>query len=155
MVKSTIKFTFIILSCMLILACNPAKQVDLEVQVKVTLDGKPASQARVMLDGNEVGSTDTDGRFNQRLKKQPGEEVRVSVLKNAEGYRITPWENTFVTKLPKAGAVETYAFDVDRRRRRVSARVYAYAQKGAQGSSRQKRLWRLEEVGACQTGTTL
>jgi hypothetical protein len=98
---------------MLILACNPAKQVDLEVQVKVTLDGKPASQARVMLDGNEVGSTDTDGRFNQRLKKQPGEEVRVSVLKNAEGYRITPWENTFVTKLPKAGAVETYAFDVE------------------------------------------
>ena len=107
MVKSTIKVAFIILSSMVILACNAAKQVDLEVNVKVTLDGKPASQARVMLDGNEVGSTDTDGRFNQRIKKQPGEEVRVSVHKEAEGYRIKPWENTFVTKLPKAGAVET------------------------------------------------
>ena len=113
MVKSTIKVAFIILSSMLILACNAVKQVDLEVEVKVTLDGKPASQARVMLDGNEVGSTDADGRFNQRIKKQPGEEVRVSVHKNAEGYRIKPWENTFVTKLSKTGAVETYAFDVE------------------------------------------
>jgi hypothetical protein len=98
---------------MVILACNAPKQVDLEVALKVTLDGKPASQARIMLDGNEVGSTDADGRFNQRIKKQPGEEVRLSVHKDAEGYRIKPWENTFVTKLSKAGAVETYAFDVE------------------------------------------
>jgi tetratricopeptide (TPR) repeat protein len=113
MVKPTIKFAFIILSSILILACNSANQVDLDVQVKVTLDGKPASQARVMFDGQDVGSTDTDGRFYQRLKKLPGEEVRVSVHKEAEGYRIKPWEKTFVTKLPKAGAVETYAFDVE------------------------------------------
>jgi hypothetical protein len=37
MVKSTIKVAFIILSSMVILACNAAKQVDLEVKVKVTL----------------------------------------------------------------------------------------------------------------------
>lgn len=113
MVKSTVKFAFIILSSILILACNSSKQVDLDVQVKVTLDGKPASQARVMFDGQEVGSTDADGRFNQRLKKQPGEEVRVSVHKDAEGYRIKPWEKAFVTKLPKAGTAEVYAFDVE------------------------------------------
>ncbi len=113
MVKSTVKFAFIILSSILILACNQAKQVDLDVQVKVTLDGKPANQARVSFDGLEVGSTDIDGRFNQRLKKQPGEEVRVSVHKDAEGYRIKPWEKTFVTKLPKAGSAEAYAFDVE------------------------------------------
>ena len=113
MVKSTVKFAFIILSSILILACNSAKQVDLDVQVKVTLDGKPANQARVSFDGLEVGSTDIDGRFNQRLKRQPGEEVRVSVHKDAEGYRIKPWEKTFVTKLPKAGAAEVYAFEVE------------------------------------------
>ena len=113
MVKTTLKVAFIILSSMVILACNPAKQVDLEVQIKVTLDGKPASQARIMFDGNDVGTTDADGRFTQRIKKQPGEEVKVSVHKDAEGYRIKPWENTFVTKLSKSGAVETYDFAVE------------------------------------------
>ncbi len=113
MVKSTINVAIIILASMLIFACNIEKQVDLEVEVNVTLDGKPASQTRVFFDGNEVGSTDTNGRFSQRLKKQPGEEVRLSVQTDVKGYRIVPWEDSFVTKLPKNKTVETYAFKVE------------------------------------------
>jgi tetratricopeptide (TPR) repeat protein len=77
------------------------------------LDGKPVSQARVLVDGNEIGSTNTNGRFSQRLKKQPGEEVRISVQKDAKGYHIVPWVDSFVTKLTKNRAVETYAFKVE------------------------------------------
>ena len=78
MVKSAINVAIIILASILILACNAEQQVDLDVEVNVTLDGKPASQAKILFDGIEMGSTDTNGRFSQRLKKQPGEEVRVS-----------------------------------------------------------------------------
>ena len=113
MVKSAINVAIIILASILILACNAEQQVDLDVEVNVTLDGKPASQAKILFDGIEMGSTDTNGRFSQRLKKQPGEEVRVSVHKEAPGYRIEPWEDSFVTKLPKNTAVETYAFQVE------------------------------------------
>ena len=113
MVKSAINVTIIILASILIVACNVDKQVDLEVEVDVTLDGQPASQAKIFFDGNEVGSTDTNGRFSQQLKKLPGEEVRVSVQKDAHGYRIEPWEDSFVTKLPKNGTVEAYVFKAD------------------------------------------
>ena len=113
MVKSTINVAMIIIAALLILACNAEKQVDIDVELNVTLDGKPASRARVILDGNEMGFTDTNGRFVQRLKKQPGEEVRVSVQTDVQGYRIFPWEDSFVTRLPKNRAVETYAFKVE------------------------------------------
>ena len=113
MVKSTLNAAIIILSSLLILACNVQKQVDLDMEVNVSLDGKPASQARVFLDGNEIGSTDANGRFLHRIKKQPGEEVRVSVHKGAVGYRIEPWEDSFVIKLAQKGAVEKYPFKVE------------------------------------------
>jgi hypothetical protein len=113
MVKSTINVAIIILASLLIFACNFEKQVDLEVELNVTLDGKPAYRARVLFDGNEIGSTDTNGRFSQRLKKQPGEEVRISVQTDVKGYRIFPWEDSFVTKLPKNRAVETYTFKAE------------------------------------------
>lgn len=113
MVKSTLKVAIIILSSLLILACNVPKQVDLDMEVNVSLDGKPASQARVFLDGNEIGFTDANGRFIHRIKKQPGEEVRVSVHKEAVGYRIEAWEDSFVVKLAQKGAVEKYPFNVE------------------------------------------
>ena len=112
MVKSTIKITIILLASVLLLACNATQQVDLEVEMTVTLDGKPASQARILLDGNEIGFTDADGHFLKGIRKLPGEEVQLSVYKDTDGYRITPWEDSFVTKLQKNGAVETYSFKV-------------------------------------------
>jgi hypothetical protein len=112
MVKSTINITIILFASVLLLACNASQQVDLRVEMNVTLDGKPASRARILLDGNEIGFTDTNGHFLKGIRKQPGEEVHLSVYKDADGYRIKPWEDSFVTKLQKNGAVETYSFKV-------------------------------------------
>jgi tetratricopeptide (TPR) repeat protein len=94
-------------------ACEAGKKADLYVEVKVTLDGKPAPQAKVMVDGIEVGVTDSSGQFSQRMQQQPGAEVEVAVSKEAIGYRIEPWKDSFVTKLPKGGAIHTYSFKAD------------------------------------------
>ena len=113
MVKSTTKVALLIIFSMLILACNAMKQVDLDIEIKATLDGKPATEAKVLLDGNEIGTTDANGRFNHRMKRQPGQEVRISVHKKAEGFRIEPWEDSFVTKLSKDRTVVSYPFTVE------------------------------------------
>jgi tetratricopeptide (TPR) repeat protein len=97
----------------LILACEAGKKAELFVEVKVSLDGKPAAQAEVLIDGIVAGVTDSSGHFSQRMQKQPGAEVQLAVRKEAPGYRIEPWKDAFVTKLPKEGAVHTYAFNAD------------------------------------------
>lgn len=93
-------------------ACEGAKKTELELEVKVTLNGKPASQAKVFSDGQELGTTDGNGYFSKRIQKQPGAEVQVSVRKEETGYRIEPWKGSFVVKLPKEGTVDTYPFKV-------------------------------------------
>ncbi len=113
MVKFTIKVTFVIIASFLILACNATNQVDLDIEVSATLDGKPATEAAVFLDGNQIGTTDANGYFIQRIKRQPGQEVRLSVQKTAEGYRIEPWDNSFVVKLAGNNSIEKYPFAVD------------------------------------------
>ena len=113
MVKSTIKVTLAIIVSLLILACNAMNQVDLEIEVNAILDGKPATEAAVFLDGNQIGTTDANGRFSHRITRQPGEEVRLSVQKEAEGYSIEPWQDSFVTKLAKTKAVEKYPFTAE------------------------------------------
>ncbi len=97
----------------MIFACEAGKKADLYVEVKAILDGKPAPQAKVFVDGIEVGATDSNGHFSQRMQKQPGAEVEIEIRKEAPGYRIEPWKNSFVTKLPKADAVHTYDFRAD------------------------------------------
>jgi tetratricopeptide (TPR) repeat protein len=113
MLKQTTRLGLIILSSLLILACEAGKKAELFVEVKVGLDGKPAAQAEVLIDGTVMGVTDSSGHFSQRMQKQPGAEVQLTVQKEAPGYRIEPWKEEFVTKLPKEGAVHTYAFNVD------------------------------------------
>lgn len=107
------KIVFILFSSILIFACGVEKQAEVEVQLNVTLDGKPAPQAKVLLDGIEFGITDNNGYFSKSIKKQPGEEVLVAVQKEVTGYQIEPWNDSFVVKLPKAGAVDKYPFKVD------------------------------------------
>ncbi len=113
MVKVRMKTLALLVSSLLMVACGVAKQADLEVQFRVTMDGKPAPQAKVVLDGAELGITDQDGNFSQRIKRQPGVEVQVVVQKDAPGYRVEPWKQSFLVKLPKANAVEIYPFTVD------------------------------------------
>jgi len=110
MVKQIIRLIFILLSFFLIFACESGKKAEFELQVNVTLDGKFASDVRVLIDGDELGITDNSGYFSKRIKKQPGSEIYVSVHKEARGYHIEPWRDSFVLKLPKDGVVDTYKF---------------------------------------------
>lgn len=113
MVKVRMKTLALLVSSLLMVACGVGKQADLEVQFRVTMDGKPAPQAKVVLDGAELGITDQNGNFSQRIKRQPGVEVQVVVQKDAPGYRVEPWKQSFLVKLPKDNAVEIYPFTVD------------------------------------------
>ncbi len=110
MVKQIIRLIFILLSFFLIFACESGNKAEFELQVNVTLDGKFASDVRVLIDGDELGITDNSGYFSKRIKKQPGSEIHVSVHKEARGYNIEPWKDSFVLKLPKDGVVDTYKF---------------------------------------------
>jgi len=73
----------------------------MELEVKARMDGQPAAQAKVTVDGVEAGLTGADGAFTKTLTKKPGAEVEVAVAKEMPGYRIKPWRTTFVMKLPK------------------------------------------------------
>ena len=77
------------------------------------MDGQPAAQAKVTVDGKEQGLTDANGTFSKVIKKKPGAEVEVVVSKEMPGYHIKPWKGTFLMKLPKSGATDKYAFDAD------------------------------------------
>jgi len=112
MLKQTIRLFFILLSFLLLFACETGKQVEFEMQVNVTMDGKPTTGAKVLVDGTELGFTDSSGYFSKRIKKQPGSEVQVSVSKEVAGYQIEPWKDSFVLKLPKNRAIDTYPFKV-------------------------------------------
>jgi tetratricopeptide (TPR) repeat protein len=113
MVKQIIRLIFILLSFFLIFACETGKKAEFELQVKAILDGKPASDAKILLDGNELGTADGNGYFSKRIQRPPGSEIHVSVLKEVRGYNIEPWKDSFVLKLPKDGVVDTYKFRAD------------------------------------------
>ena len=112
MVKQITKIALVLFSSILIFACEAGKQAELDVEVNVTLDGKPLPQAKVILDGVELGATDGNGDFSKRIKRQPGAEISVAVQKETTGYDIEPWKDSFVVKLPKEGVVERYPFKV-------------------------------------------
>jgi tetratricopeptide (TPR) repeat protein len=112
MVKQIIKIGLVLLSSILIFACEARRQAEIDVEVNVTLDGKPVPQAKVLVDGVESGATDSNGYFLNRISRQPGAEVFLAVQKEATGYQIEPWKYSFVVKLPKQGAVERYPFKV-------------------------------------------
>jgi hypothetical protein len=98
---------FLTVLSFLLFACAGGEKMDLEV--KVALDGKPVSGAKVNVDGIETGATGADGVLVKQLIKNPGAEVEVTVVKELPGYRIKPWKNTFVMKLPKQDTVDKYA----------------------------------------------
>ena len=125
MIKQTTRLVLIVISLFLIFACDTSKKVDLELEVNVTLDGKATPQAKIIVDGNPVGETDGSGHFLQKLKALPGAEVQVAVEKEAPGYRIDRWSDSFITKLPKEGALERYTFKTDLKATRYFTLVVA------------------------------
>ena len=85
----------------------------MNLAVKARIDGKPAAQAKVTVDGLEEGLTGADGSFTKTLTKKPGAEVMVVVTKEMPGFRTSPWKTAFLMKLPKGDAAELYTFDAD------------------------------------------
>src|SRR5258708_35419775 len=109
MPTTQLRFLSILLVTALLGACGQR----LDVEVKARIDGQPAAQAKVVLDREEVGVTDAQGVFAQRLRRKAGSEVEVTVSKEAPGYRIEPWKTTFLVKLPKGDQIDTYRVDAD------------------------------------------
>lgn len=85
----------------------------IEITVQARMDGKPAAQAKVVIDKEEQGVTDGNGSFSKITTKKPGAEVELIVSKEMPGHRIKPWKETFLVKLPKSGAMEKYSFVAD------------------------------------------
>ncbi len=86
---------------------------DLEIEAKILLDGAPASGAIVLVDGKEAGTTDENGHFIKTIKRRPGSEIEVAAEMERQGYRVEPWKDMFVMKLPKEGAVDRYPFTIN------------------------------------------
>lgn len=135
MVKLKMKILALFSLSLLMIACGVEKQADLELQLRVTMDGKPAPHAKVLLDGVESGITDKDGNFSQRVKRQPGAEVHVAVRKDTPGYRVEPWKQSFLVKLPKGNSVEIYPFTADLQARRAFTIVVAEGEQPVKDAS--------------------
>lgn len=109
MIKHPVRSILVVCAALALVACG--QKLDLEVKARI--DGEAAPQAKVVVDGQEQGTTDSEGRFAKTLTKKVGTEVEVRVSKEAPGYRIQPWKTTFVVKLPQGGGVDKYSFDAD------------------------------------------
>ena len=100
MMKHAVRTVLVMFGLFSLFSCSGE---NLELKVKARLDGQPAAEAKVIVDKEEQGFTGTDGVFSKIIKRKPGVEVEVIVSKEMPGYRITPWKETFVMKLPKSG----------------------------------------------------
>ncbi len=111
MFKRTARWGVVILAAAVLFACAEAKR-EVTVQVKATLDGSPAAQARVILDGAEVGVTAEDGTLAHKVMKLSGDNIKVSVVKEAMGYEIEPWEGSVTVNKPGETPGDKYALEV-------------------------------------------
>src|SRR5512137_726797 len=82
-------------------------------EVKARMDGKPAAQARVTVDGVDEGLTGADGSFVKVLERKAGAEVAVIVTKEQPGYRTKPWKTSFVVKRRQAEGMDRYAYEAE------------------------------------------
>jgi hypothetical protein len=93
-------------------ACGEkAPRMDLEVNV--TMDGKLLPHTRVMMDGKLLGETGADGQFNASMNQQPGKQVMLEAMADVAGFEVQPWKSEFTVKLPNAGEVLKYVYDVE------------------------------------------
>ena len=68
MATTHLRFLPILLATALLGACGER----IEIEVKASIDGQPAPQAKVIVDREELGVTDSRGLFTQRLRKKAG-----------------------------------------------------------------------------------
>jgi tetratricopeptide (TPR) repeat protein len=113
MVKPTIRAGALSFVALLLAACGGGSRLELEVKARV--DGQPATEAQVVVDGRPQGATDSRGVFTKTIQRRAGTEVEVVVSKELPGHRIEPWKTTFIVRLPKTGTAGKYAFDAELR----------------------------------------
>jgi hypothetical protein len=113
MISHGIRYGIAAAAAMLLAACS-GQQVELEI--KARMDGQPAPGATVVVDGKELGLTDSAGVLVKPIPRSAGAEVEVLVSRELAGHRITPWKTTFLVKLGKDGkVVERYSLEADLR----------------------------------------
>jgi tetratricopeptide (TPR) repeat protein len=110
MLKRFLNPVVLLFASLMLSACAGEK---LEIEVKATIDGQPAAQAKVAVDGKEEGVTDANGLFSKVFRKKPGADVEVVVTKEQPGYRIQPWKSSFLMKLPKSGTMDKYSLEAN------------------------------------------
>lgn len=86
---------------MLALAGCSAKPVEFDLEVSVTLDGRPVSGAAVVVDGASEGTSDAKGRFRKTLAKVPEKKITLVVRKEDGKFRSKAWEQDFSIKSRK------------------------------------------------------
>src|SRR4030088_3178360 len=109
MMATNLRFLSVLLAAALLSACGER----LDIEVKARIDGRPAAQARLVVDREELGVTDAQGVFAKQIRKKAGAEIDGTVSKEMPGFRIEPWKSTVLVKLPKDGQAATYRFDAD------------------------------------------
>jgi len=109
MVVIPLRVVPLLCAALLVGACG--ERVDIEIRAR--LDGEPAAQAKVVVDQKLLGVTDAQGVLAKEIRKKAGAEVEVTVAKEAPGYRIEPWQTTFLVKLPKDGERAKYRIDAE------------------------------------------
>src|SRR5882724_2947687 len=102
MISHGIRYGIAAAAAVLLAACS-GQQVELEI--KARMDGQPAPGATVVVDGKELGLTDSAGVLVKPIPRSAGAEVEVLVSRELAGHRITPWKTTFLVKLGKDGKV--------------------------------------------------
>ncbi|UCF30823.1 MAG: PEGA domain-containing protein [bacterium] len=112
MVKLKANWILLFVLPVVLFACGMEREVELQYEIKVALDGVPADQSRVLVDGEEAGSTDESGTLSGTIKRMPGAEVRISVVREAPGYEIEPWDGSFKVEKPEKGAVARHIVEV-------------------------------------------
>lgn len=102
---------FLILILFAAISCSKGSKIDIALEARSAPDGKPVSQAKVIVDGKEEGLTDSSGKYTGQIIRKPGAEVELIVKKDAKGYRYEPWKKNFIVRLPKeAAASDKYEF---------------------------------------------
>ncbi|MEE8319258.1 MAG: PEGA domain-containing protein [bacterium] len=110
MFKQAARWSLIILASMALFACAEAKR-EVSFEVTASLDGNSAAQARVLMDGTEVGTTGSDGLFSHKTMRLSGEEVKISVIMEAPGHKVAPWEGSFKVKKPGEVPEDKYSLE--------------------------------------------
>src|SRR5437773_12567663 len=109
MATTHVRFLPVLLATALLGACGER----LDIEVKASIDGQPAAQAKVTADREELGVTDSQGVFAKRLRKSAGTEVEVVASKEVPGYRIDPWTTALLVTLLKGDEIVTYLVEAD------------------------------------------